>query len=103
MLNDSFDFLKINEIKDFVISLEKLDIDVIYLELPTNLLENFFNDDYLSAYSQSLIELEKTNLIYSISDSLFSTENFRNIDHMNTRGSIITSNQVGKYLNEMKD
>lgn len=103
LLNDSFDFKKINAIQEFVSSLEKLNINVYFLELPTNLLNNYFNDNYLTAYDQSLKELRKNNLIYSVSDSLFSTENFRNIDHMNASGSIIVSHQISNFLLSLSD
>lgn len=78
--------------------IEEKGSQVIFFELPTYKLNEYFNNDYLSKYRNGLDELSKKYKLINIDKSLFKRDNFRNIDHMNSSGAKIASKDLIRQL-----
>lgn len=102
LANETFNFNKVEKLNKITNLLESKGIEIIYYELPTNKLNNYFSKGYLNDYNKVINRLKKKNKLLFVNDGLFSDSNFRNIDHMNTSGSIITTKEVIKFLNNIK-
>ena len=72
--------------------------EVIFFELPTNLLSKYFNKNYLSNYQKSLKHINANFKLITVDENLFSSQNYRNIDHMNSSGAKIATKEIIKLL-----
>ena len=97
-INEVLNIKLINQLKSLTQSIESKGIEVQYLELPTNRLESYFNKSYLLQYEHALKKIGEKNNLLRINKSLFLPIHYRNIDHMNTEGSIIATNEVLRQL-----
>jgi hypothetical protein len=79
--------------------LEKKGSKVIFFELPTYLLEEYFNQDFLAEYKKGLKKLQSQFPLISVDRKLFNSSHYRNIDHMNNKGAYITTMEI---LNQLK-
>lgn len=95
---EKFNPKKLNNMINLTRSLESSGITVVYFELPTNKLRKYFNQDYLQAYESALQVLNRENGLFRIDTALFSDTNYRNIDHMNTSGSVIATHAILEYI-----
>lgn len=84
---DKFQDEKTNSLLGIINELELKGIQVVLFELPTHLLESYFNQDYLKEYESAIKNLGKQNTVLKIDRSSFTSDDFRNIDHLNSRGS----------------
>jgi len=99
LLNDIWDQNKVKKLKDLTKFIKSKGIEVVYFELPTNQLNNYFSQKYLMFYEKAVKTLSKSEKFLSIDDSLFLTIHYKDIDHMNSDGATIATNEVIKYLN----
>ena len=72
--------------------------EIIFFELPTNIIHKYFSKDYLHDYKKSIANISHNYKLISIDKNLFSTNNYRNIDHMNSSGAKIATKEVVKLL-----
>jgi len=94
--NESFNQQYFAYSRKVVKQLEAKGIEIVFFELPTNMLEEYFNTQYLLSYKEA-IERLKSNYIFFSNDLKLENECFRNIDHLNTKGAeITTQNLIGK-------
>lgn len=75
--------------------------EVIFYELPTHLGASYFSADYLAAYQKSLLRLRQEFELLSIDPRLFSADNYRNIDHMNSSGAKIATKTLVNLLQRL--
>jgi hypothetical protein len=83
---------------DLTVQLKSKGINVVFFELPTNKLANYFSDEYLSDYENFLTELQATYEFISVNDETFSDLHYRNIDHMNTAGARLATEQLIEFM-----
>jgi hypothetical protein len=80
-------------------------IKVFWFEAPTQQLKYFFNEQYRKDYEKALTALRKNENMkeFDLNDLMLEREDFRNTDHLNTKGakkiSIAISNHLRSYLN----
>jgi len=89
--NESIDLEKIRKLEVIVKNLETKGIRVILFELPTYLLRNYFNEEFLERYESVLTKKKMNNILFRLDETEFHANSYRNIDHMNTTGSLIAS------------
>jgi hypothetical protein len=97
LLSDSWKEFNLNKIYKLTSWIKGKGTSVIYFELPNNELDNYFSRDYLSSYNSLIDSLSKSNQVFIINDSLFSSSNFYNIDHLNYSGAKIATKEMMKY------
>lgn len=100
MKEDVFDGLKVDYLLNFVSSVKEKNIEVVFFELPTYKLNEFFSKEYLNTYERAIKKIEKKWKVIKINSRLFEKENFRDIDHMNISGARIATLEISKYLIE---
>lgn len=100
LAEDNFDKSKIDKLIARTASLESRGIKVIYFELPTNIVSDFFNQGFLNDYEKGLESLSKSNALIRLDKNLFSGNDYRNIDHMNTNGSKKASRELLNLINK---
>jgi len=103
LISDKYEKTKVNFLFDMIKALQEKDIKIVFFELPANILNDYFNKDYLLSYEQVLNDIEKEHLLLRINESLFSDSNYRNIDHLNNSGSIIATNELIGFIKKNKD
>ncbi len=93
LLAEKFNINRFNALVAFATLLHEKGIEVIFYELPSNRLSDFFNNEYKEKYELALKELAKK---YTIIPSLSLPRDsfYRDIDHLNSDGAIL----VSKYL-----
>lgn len=84
-------------------NLKEEGIKVVYFELPVNVLANYFSRDFLTAYESTLNKLDKDHILTRIDSKLFSYSDYRNIDHMNLKGSEIATLELVKKIFESEE
>jgi len=89
-----FDLIKIFQ------NLMNKGIDVVFIEIPTNRLSNYFNNLFLSDYENLINQLGEHAPVIRLDSNKFEKSNYRNIDHMNNSGAIITTKQIINYLSK---
>ncbi len=99
---ETFNIHYFEYLKKYAEELSSKNITVVFYELPTNLLNNYFNDKYLYDYNISLKEL-KNKYIYLSNDLELKNTYFRNIDHMNKYGAEVTTLRMIEKLKDIKD
>jgi hypothetical protein len=102
-LTESFDHKKAELLKQITNSLKKKDIDVVFFELPTNQLKTYFNIKFLNQYEEELRDLGKNYTVIRISSKLFTIENYRDIEHINTKGSIIATKEIIRSIIDIEN
>lgn len=95
---DLFIESKVEDLLQIANSIKKKGSEVVFFELPTNLLYKYFSINYLNDYKKSLVTISDNYELISIDQDLFSSKNYRNIDHMNSSGAKIATKQVMKLL-----
>ena len=73
--------------------LEKENINVVFFETPTNILNDYFSDDYLLEYKNAVTKI-KANYFYISNDLELENKYYRDIDHLNSNGATIYSNHL---------
>jgi hypothetical protein len=96
--NDLFEKSKVEYLLDIASSVEKRGSEVVFFELPTYLLYRYFSKTYLDNYETALVQINESFELIRLNSRLFQKENYRNIDHMNSSGSIIATKQIVNYL-----
>lgn len=96
--NDKFDFKNISRLEKITQTLKSKDIEVIFFELPTNKLNDYFNTQYISDYEKTLKNLSNKNQLLRVDRMLFNNNHFRNIDHLNNSGAKIATKELIKFL-----
>lgn len=99
--NECFKNYKLEKLLKIADEIKKRGSEVLFFELPTHLLNNYFKTEYLSEYKHGLNQLKKKFKFISIDPSLFNESNFRNIDHMNCTGAKIATQEIIKQLNKI--
>jgi hypothetical protein len=89
--NEAIDLEKVRKLEQIINALEAKGIRVILFELPTYLLKNYFNQYYLKGYETVIKKIKLKNILFRIDETKFCANSYRNIDHMNTEGSIIAT------------
>ena len=98
LTNETFDKSKVEDLLRTANYIRQKGSEVIFFELPTNLLSNYFNNSYLSDYQKSLKHINANFKLISIDQNIFSMQNYRNIDHMNSSGAKIATKEIVKLL-----
>ena len=95
---EKWDNTKVEKLNALVSFIEKKKIEVVFFELPTNLLFNYFNEGYLQCYERYVYQLSQSHNYLQIKDSLFTLDDYKDIDHLNTRGANKATQEVIDYL-----
>lgn len=98
LLEEVLNNKKVNKLEELVSFLENNGIKVTFFEIPTYKLNEFFSPDYLEEYDLVLSKLKVKNDLFKLDSTLFSPENYRNIDHMNNSGSVIATKELIRYI-----
>ncbi len=76
--------------------LRDMGIEIVYYELPTNMLDEYFSEAYTKAYKTALNKL-KSRYRFIPNNLSLKNKYFRNIDHLNTVGArIVTHNLIDR-------
>lgn len=100
LLKEKFNKKKIKNLLNLSKKSRSNGMKVVYFELPTYKLKDYFSEDYLNEYQTSLEILEKEDCFLKIDENLFSTKNFRNTDHMNSSGAAIATKEIIKFIDK---
>ena len=95
---DVFDLSKVDKLLQIAKGLKQKNTEVIFLELPTNILNKYFNTNYILGYQKAVDKIKKSFTFISIESKLFSKSNYRNIDHMNVSGATIATKEIVRLL-----
>jgi len=99
LMNNKFDSvsfrLLIEELKGF----ESQNTKVLFFELPSNHLTNYFDQKFLIDYNQSIQYLKKNNLILT-TELPSEPKYFRDIDHLNHFGAEVVTKQLISLIKE---
>ncbi len=95
---ENFPMHKIDELLKLAHKIEKKGSEVIFFELPTYKLNNYFNNEYRADYNKGLIRLSVKYKLIRIDKNKFNKENYRNIDHMNSSGAEIATKELIKII-----
>ncbi len=87
-----FDLIKIFQ------NLDDKGIEVIFIEIPTNRLSNYFNNSYLNDYENLINKLGEHSPILRLDSKKFKINNYRNIDHMNSSGAYIATKEIINFI-----
>ena len=93
-LNETLSDVRLNKLKILGDEIQKQGIEVVYFELPTNILDNYFSQAYIIEYNNFINDLSKKNRFIKINKTLFTKENYRNIDHLNDTGAEIATREL---------
>ncbi len=94
--NEIFNQMKFEYMIKYSNKLQKLGIEIVYYELPTNMLDEYFSEAYLKSYKIALKKL-KSKYKYVPNNLSLKNKYFRNIDHLNTVGArIVTHNLIDR-------
>ena len=96
--DDKFEPSQIEVLLNLANRFEAKGADVTFFEVPTNLIANYFSEDYLRAYEQGIQSLSQDYELLRIPTNLLTSDCYRDIDHMNTRGSIIVTQQIIRFI-----
>lgn len=88
--NANFNNLKAKRLLSLAAELEKKGVNLIFLEVPTNCIEEFFPGAFLKNYNQFKIRLRSEYPLISYPKEI-PPSFYRNIDHMNLEGAKIYS------------
>ncbi len=98
--NEKLQYGRLEKLIQVANDIENQEINVVLWHIPTNKLNSLFNNKYLSDYNHAIEKLKVKFDVLIISDSLFSSQHYRNIDHMNSNGALITTQEIIKYLEQ---
>jgi len=93
---EKFNQMKFEYMIKYSNRLQNMGIEIVYYELPANMLDKYFSKAYLKSYK---IALKKLKSMYRFIPNNLSLKNkyFRNIDHLNTVGArIVTHNLIDR-------
>ena len=90
---EEFRQARFDELINLAYYIQKKGIDVTFFELPSNVLSDFFNTSYLSNYEKSVVTLDSNFRLIRIKSEL-SMENYSDIDHLNSSGAEIATNEI---------
>ncbi len=79
-------------------NLEDKGIDVVFIEIPTNRLSDYFNNSYLNDYENLINKIGEHAPILRLDSSKFQINNYRNIDHMNSSGAYIATKEIINFI-----
>ncbi|MCH2214344.1 MAG: hypothetical protein MK086_04150 [Flavobacteriales bacterium] len=92
---DLFDADKGLQILDLTKSLAAQNIEIVFIEMPTNKLGEFLKPDFIQEYENFLTELADRYSLVTF-DNHLEEMHYRNIDHMNSAGATIFSTYLAK-------
>lgn len=98
--NDHFNWEKVDLLIKIAENASEKDTEIVFFQLPTNLLDNYFSSEYLASYNKFLLKLKKEHNLILLDSGIFSEKNYRNIDHMNSSGAKIATNQIIHFLHD---
>ncbi|MFT6842501.1 MAG: hypothetical protein ACJASR_001268 [Psychroserpens sp.] len=96
--NEDFNKSQVEDLLKIANSVEQKGSEVIFFEVPTNLLSNYLSNDYLYDYKKSLEHISDNYELVSIDKNIFNSNNYRNIDHMNSLGARIATKEIVKLI-----
>ena len=96
--NEVFNKNRIEEMKALCENLETQGIEVVYFQLPTGGLTNYFSHEYLTDYKEGLQKLSEQNRLINVPSDGLGESNYRNIDHLNTFGAGPVTNYLLEHL-----
>jgi len=92
-----FDSNKIQILMNLAEQLKSKNITPVFHTLPTNSLKDYFNKDFLKQYNIGVNNLR--NMYYFLDlDKKINKKNFRNIDHLNSFGAELVTEQILEYV-----
>jgi hypothetical protein len=100
LLKDEFDNSKIEYLLEFADKIKRRGSEVVFFELPTYKLKNYFNKNYLKSYKKSLKVILEKHQVISLNETIFTKNNFRDIDHMNSSGAYLATKNIIGILNK---
>ena len=94
--NERFNQMKFEYMIKYLNRLQNKGIEIVYYELPTNMLNEYFSEIYMKSYKTALKKL-KSSYRFIPNDLYLKNKYFRNIDHLNTVGArIVTHNLIDR-------
>lgn len=90
---ETFNQSKFEQLMQLVMQLKGKGIQVVFYQLPSNRLEDFFSTNYMEGYHGCISELAKTEIVIN-QLNLLRDKYYRDIDHLNTDGANICSNSL---------
>ncbi|MBC7865866.1 MAG: hypothetical protein IAF38_23025 [Bacteroidia bacterium] len=103
LLQNDFDTVKVRKLSEIVSALQAANIKVVFFELPSNRLYNYFNPNYLSDYSDFVKSIKTNYTFIPASDSDLNETCFRDMDHLNSKGAAIVSKRMVNEIMTRKD
>jgi poly-D-alanine transfer protein DltD len=91
---DKFDKSKYFDLIKMYQNLTNKKIDVVFIEVPTNRLSNYFNSSFLGDYENLINKLDEHVNLIKLDSAKFQQSNYRNLDHMNSSGALIVTNEI---------
>lgn len=96
--NESLEAAKVSNLLEIAESIREKGSEVIFFELPVNILHEYFSKYFLADYEKALLKIKKDYRLLSINPDLFTSENYRNIDHMNSTGALIATKEILRLI-----
>ncbi len=90
---ETFNQSKFEQLMQLVTQLKGKGIQVVFYQLPSNRLEDFFSKEYMEDYHGIVSELTKTEIVIN-QLNLPRDKYYRDIDHLNTEGAYLSSNNI---------
>jgi hypothetical protein len=93
---------RLKKLQEVVKKVEARGIKLVFFELPTHLLRDYFSQEYLAAYEAAVRELSAKHRYFRVPPEHFSTVHYRNIDHLNTAGATLATREVMRFIKREK-
>lgn len=93
MRKETFNQSKFEQLKQLATQLQGKGIQVVFYQLPSNRLEDFFSMEYMEAYFSARAEIAKTAILFEAL-KLPRDKYYRDIDHLNTDGANLCSSSL---------
>lgn len=100
--NDKFIKASLDHLIKIASNLKQQGIKVVFFEVPTNSLQNYFSKEFMISYFESSKEIKQKFEYVEVRD-VFKSKHYRNIDHMNSNGANVVSNELVKYHQSIRD
>lgn len=94
LVNERFDKKKGSHLLAMANSLRAKGIEVIFFEVPTNLLNDFYNQKFLDEYNEYCTILRDADFLVLKNDIDLDASYFRNIDHLNSKGAAVVTKNI---------
>lgn len=94
LAGEEFDQEKGDHLLAMAGALRQKGIQVIFFEVPTNLLNNFYSQKFLKQYNDYRAALKKSDFLVLTNEVTLDATHFRNIDHLNSKGAAVVTRSI---------